>query len=145
MRGFLTLLFFGWMSGFAGAQTSVVKYFASTDAVSHRADTLGFEVVHRFYNRKGDEVLKLPQSLMAGEKVVVQYYDDGGMERVALLSNGQNNLGPPSEARFGFDELQRMLYQEMFYINEVTTRIEYHYDAEGRRSESILCNPPRGW
>lgn len=145
MRGFLFLLFFGWMSTFGHAQTSVVKRYDSNQQVSHQADTLGFEVKHRFFNRDGEEVLALVQSLMAGEKLKVEYAESGGVRKVVLASKGPNNLGPPSEARFGFDDLQRMLYQEMFYINEVTTRIEYRYDADGRRSESIMCNPPRGW
>lgn len=133
------------MSTLGHAQASVVTRYVGTEQVSHEADTVGFEVHHRFFNRDGEEVLALQQSLMAGEKLIVEYAESGGVRKVVLASKGPNNLGPPSEARFGFDDLQRMLYQEMFYLNEVTTRIEYSYDADGRRSETIMCNPPRGW
>ena len=145
MRGFLFLLFFGWMCTSVAAQSSVVRRYVSSPAVSHEADTTGFQVVHRFFNRNGEEQLELAQSLIAGEKLRVEYAENGGVRNVVLSSKGQNNLGPPSEARYGFDEQQRMLYQEFFYIDQITTRIEYRYDAEGRRSETIMCNPPRGW
>lgn len=143
MRGFLWLLFWGWMCTSVTAQSSVVRRYVSSPAVSHEADTMGFEVAHRFFNRSGEELLELAQSLIAEEKLSVEYADNGGVRKVVLSSKGPNNLGPPSEARHGFDEQQRMIYQEFFYIDQVTTRINYHYDASGKRSETIMCNPPR--
>lgn len=127
------------------AQEREQKFFSDGSGVSYEripsAD--GYSVLHIAYDRTGMEIWRQDDqfsSISISSELV--FHPSGGLKSARTITEmmgGRNSFGHA----YSFDEQGRMLSQETFENGVVSTKIEYRYDQNGRRSEVISCNPPR--
>ncbi len=144
MRIFFLLVFLG-LTGAMVGQNVEKRFFDDGSTVSYERITSsdGYKVLHIAYDRSGVEIWRNEDQYSSiSISTELDFHPSGGLKSARTITEmmgGRNSFGHA----YTFDEEGRMLSQETLENGVTSTRIDYSYDASGRRKEVISCNPPR--
>lgn len=128
-----------------GQEVVEQRFYDETNGLSYERiqQDEAFKVLHIAYDISGVEIWRQEDhyaSVSISSELL--FHPSGGLkwaQTTTEMMGGRNSFGHA----YTFDERGRMLSQETLENGVVSTRIEYRYDANGRRTEVISCNAPR--